>query len=49
MSEIYRSEPLGIHRQIYFIVALLVLIVFLFAVTAGSFGQENIPAVRSRS
>ena len=44
MSEIYRSEPLGIHRQIYFIVALLVLIVFLFALAAGSFGQEKYPS-----
>src|SRR5215475_9376877 len=44
MSEIYRSEPLGIHRQLYFIVALLVLIVFLFALTAGSFGQEKYPS-----
>src|SRR5262250_2342464 len=44
MREIYRSDPLGLHRHIYFIVAVFVLFVVLFALAAGSFGQEKYPS-----
>src|SRR5215467_9845805 len=43
MREIYRSDPLGLHRQIYFIVAVFVLFVVLFDLAAWSFGQEKYP------
>ena len=44
MREIYRSDPLGLHRQIYFIVAVFVLFVVLFDLAAWSFGQEKYPS-----
>ena len=44
MREIYRSDPFGLHRQIYFIVAVFVLFVVLFDLAAWSFGQEKYPS-----
>jgi tripartite-type tricarboxylate transporter receptor subunit TctC len=43
MGEIYRSDPPGLHRQVYFIVTLLILLILLFGFTVESFGQENYP------
>ena len=43
MREIYGPNALGLHRQIYFILALLLLIILLCSLTAESFGQESYP------
>ena len=43
MREIYRQDALWLHRQIYFILALLSVIILLFSLTAESFGQESYP------
>ena len=43
MREIYSSNGLGLHRQIYFIFALLILLLFIFGLTAESFGQDSYP------
>src|SRR5215813_12759436 len=42
MREIYSPDGLGLHRQIYFIFALLILLLFLFGLTE-SFGQDSFP------
>ena len=43
MREIYSPNALGLHRQIYFIVALLILLILLFSLTTESSGQESYP------
>src|SRR5215468_7645419 len=43
MREIYSPNGLGLHRQIYFIFALLILFLFIFGLTAESFGQDSFP------
>ena len=43
MVEIYRSDPPGLHRQVYFMVTLLLSLMLLFGFTAESLGQESYP------
>ncbi len=43
MRELYSPDGLWLHRQIYFFVALFILFVLLFSLTAESFGQEKYP------
>src|SRR5262252_2362698 len=43
MREIYSPNGLGLHRHIYVIFALLILLLFLFGLTAESFGQDSFP------
>src|SRR5215472_3622581 len=43
MREIYSPNRLGLHRHIYVIFALLILLLFLFGLTAKSFGQDSFP------
>jgi tripartite-type tricarboxylate transporter receptor subunit TctC len=43
MREIYSPDGLWLHRQIYFFVALFILFILLFSLTAESFGQDKFP------
>ncbi len=43
MRELYTPDGLWLHRQIYFFVALFILFILLFSLTAESFGQEKFP------
>ena len=43
MREIYSPDALWLHRQIYFFVALFILLILLFSLTAESSGQEKYP------
>ena len=43
MRELYSPDGLWLHRQIYFFVALFILFILLFSLTAESFGQEKYP------